>query len=69
MKLYEDGKTVVCEIKLTYLYWDKDIERLAQEIDKIHKKIFDSKHYTTIRTTNKEDEYNIGFSKFTTVIN
>ena len=69
MKLYEDGKTVVCKIKLSYSYWDKDIERLVHEIDRIHKKVFDSNHYTTIRTSNKEDEYDIGCNKFTTVIN
>lgn len=68
MKLYEDGKTVVCEIKLTYTHFDKDIARLVEEIDKAHRKIFDSHYYTTIRTSN-EDEYNTGFSKFTTVIN
>lgn len=68
MKLYEDGKTVVCEVRLTYTYFDRDIARLVEEIDKAHKKIFNSHYYTTIRTSN-EDDYGTGNSKFTTVVN
>lgn len=60
MKLYEniDGKNkeVVCNVTLSYRFWNKDIQNLADGITKLHKQIFPQEYYKTFLVKNSEIE-------------
>ena len=69
MKIYEeiDGekKSVICSVTLSYLFFDKDVKKLADGITELHRKIFPQEYYTTVvvKDSDKEQE------KIVTVLN